>query len=166
MANFQQNVNCSLNSRTWYLCPYLLVIFIIFLFLFIYSLRIVIKCTSMITDPQFSEKKYNIKLNHLFSTYIINLIVTFISVFVIIYFIMKAMPSSLGEFFISNTIGIIFVSYIMIVSIITMIVFLKVKNASKDIIVFASLALIFSFIGLCFYITKLIQSSKGRPFNS
>lgn len=148
--------NCSLNSKTWYLCPYLLTIFIIFIFLFIYSLRIVIKCTSMITDPQFSEEKYNIKLNELFTTYIINLLVTFISVFVIIYFIMKAMPTSLNEFMISNSIGIIFTTYIMIVSIITIIVFRKVKQTSKDILIISCLALILSFVNLVFYVTKLM----------
>ena len=148
--------NCSLNSKTWYLCPYLLTIFIIFIFLFIYSLRIVIKCTSMITDPQFSEEKYNIKLNELFTTYIINLLVTFISVFVIIYFIMKAMPTSLNEFMISNSIGIIFTTYIMIVSIITIIVFRKVKQTSKDILIISCLALVLSFINLVFYVTKLV----------
>lgn len=148
--------NCSLNSKTWYLCPYLLTIFIIFIFLFIYSLRIVIKCTSMITDPQFSEEKYNIKLNELFTTYIINLLVTFISVFVIIYFIMKAMPTSLNEFMISNTIGIIFTTYIMIVSIITIIVFRKVKQTSKDILIISCLALVLSFVNLVFYVTKLV----------
>lgn len=148
--------NCSLNSKTWYLCPYLLTIFIIFIFLFIYSLRIVIKCTSMITDPQFSEEKYNIKLNELFTTYIINLLVTFISVFVIIYFIMKAMPTSLNEFMISNSIGIIFTTYIMIVSIITIIVFRKVKQTSKDILIISCLALVLSFVNLVFYVTKLV----------
>jgi len=148
--------NCSLNSKTWYLCPYLLTIFIIFIFLFIYSLRIVIKCTSMITDPQFSEEKYNIKLNELFTTYIINLLVTFISVFVIIYFIMKAMPTSLNEFMISNTIGIIFTTYILIVSIITIIVFRKVKQTSKDILIISCLALVLSFVNLVFYVTKLV----------
>jgi hypothetical protein len=110
----------------------------------------------MITDPQFSEEKYNIKLNELFTTYIINLLVTFISVFVIIYFIMKAMPTSLNEFMISNSIGIIFTTYIMIVSIITIIVFRKVKQTSKDILIISCLALVLSFINLVFYVTKLV----------
>jgi len=156
----QQNINCSFDSKTWYLCPYLLTIFIIFIFLFIYSLRIVIKCTSMITDPQFNESKYNIKLNELFTLYIINIIVTFISVFVIIYFIMKAMPATINEFLLSNTIGCVFVSYIFIACIFTLSIFRKVQSSSKDILVFIVLAMIASFIGLVFYITKLVHTSK------
>jgi len=114
----------------------------------------------MITDPQFNESKYNIQLNELFTLYIINIIVTFISVFVIIYFIMKAMPATINEFLLSNTIGCIFVSYIFIASIFTLSIFRKLQSSSKDILVFIVLAMIASFIGLVFYITKLVHTSK------
>lgn len=156
----QQNIHCSFESKTWYLCPHLLTIFIIFIFLFIYSLRIVIQCTCMITDPQFNESKYNVQLNELFTLYILNIIVTFISVLVIIYFIMKAMPATINEFLISNTIGCIFVSYILIAAIITLSIFRKLQSSSKDILIFIVLAIIACLIGLVFYITKLVHTSK------
>jgi hypothetical protein len=164
MSNSQQK--CEISSPEWYKCPIPTTIFVIFLFLFIYSIIVLVKCTSIITDKQYSTDQYNQTLYNIFMVYIVNLVITFISLLVIMFFLYKLLPTKITNSLFNDYIGMTFMLYIFIISCWTLHLFNNIKNINQtDVQVVSGLALSLSLIAIILYIVKIICVSQGIGFN-
>jgi len=155
----QQQQQCSVNSQEWYLCPIPITIFCIFLFLFIYSLVAVYKCSRLIYDKNLEEK--GVTINQVFSVYLTNIIITFVSLLILFFFLYRLLPKKLSEELFSDYLGIVVSLYILIISSMTIHLFSKTKDVTKgDINSIGGLALAFSCIAIIIYSLKIYVYMK------
>jgi uncharacterized BrkB/YihY/UPF0761 family membrane protein len=153
--------NCSILSKKWYECPIPLTIFIIFIFLFVYSLVILVDCTAIITDPNYSEEKYGKTIQEMFNVYIINMIVSFLSLMVVLFYLYRILPDEYVEGVFNDYVGIIFSIYILIVSSWTINLFSGAQNVPKsEINIFSGIALVVSLLSIILFIAKIYLSSQ------
>jgi len=153
--------NCNISSPEWYRCPIPITIFTIFLFLFIYSIVVLVKCTQIITDKHFDSDEFNTTLYDVFVIYIVNLVVTFISLIVILFFLYKILPESVSESLFNDYAGMIFVLYIFIISCWTLSVFGHIKNVFQgDVQVVAGIALSLSCVAIILYTIKIVLAYR------
>lgn len=163
---------CSLVSPTWYECPIPITIFCIFLFLFIYSLVVTISLTHIITDKEFSEEKYGKSIREIMNIYILNLVVTFISLLVLAFFLYQLIPKDTAEGIFNEYFGMIMVFYIIIVSAWTISAFKGIQNMNKTgVNAVAGIALAFSLLAFVLYVIRLflikkVATQKGIPQSS
>lgn len=150
----EQQQLCSVNSQKWYKCAFPVAIFSIFTFLFIYSLVAIIKCSELITDKHLEEK--GLTLNQVFAIYIINLIVTFVSLLIIVFFIYRLIPKETAEGLFNDYVGIAVSIYILVVSSCTIHLFSRAQNTVKaDINAMGGIALILACLAIIIYSLKI-----------
>lgn len=155
---------CLITSDKWYQCPIPITIFVIFLILFIYSLISVIKCSKLITSKEITEPN---EIKKIFTTYILNIILTFISLLVIAFFIYNLIPKDVVEGVFNDYIGIIIVLYAIIILSITIHMFSKLKEKTNvsDINIAGGISLAISCIALILFIARLVLAYKKMSFS-
>jgi len=164
MAQTKTTVDCSFTSNTWYKCPISVTIFCLFLFIFIYSLVVLVDTSKIITDKDFSEEKYKKSLSDIFVVYIINIVVTFISLIVILYYLYKIIPDKYVENVFNDFVGILFALYIIIVSSWTIQLYNHAENVPKnEIRGFAGAALFVSLLVIVLFIVKIAKEKNLLP---
>lgn len=160
---FKTDPKCSVTGNNWYECPVPITIFTLFLFTFIYSIVVLINTSSMITDKEFSEEKYGKTLYDIFLIYIVNLVVTFLSLIVILYYIYKIIPEDYVQGLFNDIVGIVFALYIIIVSSWTINVYQKIQNHSKGVLFgFAGTALGLSLLILILYVYQIYSNFQDN----
>ena len=134
--------------------------------MFIYSIVVLINTSSMIVDKEFSEEKYGKSLYNIFLIYIVNLVVTFLSFIVILYFLYKIIPDDYVKGLFNDIVGIVFALYIIIVSSWTISMYQKIQHMNKSIVDgFAGAALALSLLILILYAYQIYatfqENAKG-----
>lgn len=136
---------------------------IVFFIIFVYAAMVSTLCSNMMLDPQFSESKYNISLQKLYTVNLLNMITIFISLIVMIFISFKFMspPNSPPNPFLNRYVAFIFALYVLGTSIFTLVEFDTVSNISKQPIYNFSIAVsVLSAITIIFYLGFFVYSSK------
>jgi len=147
-----------LHTHPWYQCPFAIVLFLGFLFLLIYSIIVLSSTSKLLTDNAFSEQKYGISLREAMTTYILNIIVTFMTLLVLCYFLFQLLPPSITSIVFNQYLGGLFTLWILIVSSITIHTYQQVEHHSTSgVIGVSSIALVLSVAILIYYLIQWIR---------
>lgn len=148
--------SCAISSPDWYKCPIPISIFCIFAFIFVYSVVVLIRCSNMITSNTQSQN-----MKEIFTVYIINIVVTFLSLMVILFFLYKIIPPDWEDGIFNDAVGMIFMFYILIVSSWTLHLFNHIEGIEKkEIQIFAGIAIGLSCVALVLYGSKHALAAK------
>ena len=144
------------HSKEWYTCGFSIFLFLSFFFLFIYSLIVLGYTSNLLLEKDFSSDTYHIDIREVMTTYILNIIVTFISVLVLSYFLFQLLPSHFLSIFMNQYLGILFASFIVAVSSVTIHYYRQIENFNTSgVLAISSIALVLSILLIIFYSIRI-----------
>lgn len=151
-------------NNQWYTCPFSIFIFISFLFLFIYSLIVLGYTSNLLLKKDVSNhEKYKIDTKDIMVTYILNIVVTFLSVLVLCFFLFKLIPSTVLSNIINKYVAILFACFILVVSSITIHYYRYIEHYETNVVIsISTIALILSCLLLFFYIIRTFYNVYSK----
>lgn len=153
-----------LHTNEWYTCTFSIFIFLSFLFLFIYSLIVLGFTSNLLMENDFSSETYHVDIREIMTTYILNIIITFISILVLCYFLFQLLPKHFLSIFMNQYLVIVFASFIIAVSSVTIHYYRQIENFNTaGVITIASIALVLSILLIVFYSVRILYHSKQNP---
>lgn len=157
----------SVTDNDWYLHPILLSTFLVFLFLFIFSIYALTATGSLIaksqdmTKQQFKDK-YGQEISQIEACYIINTIILIFSVLVLVFFLSKLIKVKSTMVLINDYVGIAFLLFIVFAASYNVDTFNNIQNTnSSSVSSVSAVIIIIAIIGLVFLGLKTFRNHES-----
>jgi cation transport ATPase len=126
-----------LAGKEWYNCPIPVIVFVVFVLLFIYSVFALVALSKIIQkaateDAQTFENETGHSLKQYTQAYVINIILCFVSLLVISFFIYKSIPENIQAGVFNQAVGIAVLLFVIVITSWNIHVFRLIKSKSEE----------------------------------